>query len=716
MTIQLKHCSIILFFVVLCPFTCLKAQQVPNQIEFAGIQLQLNPAARQTVQNEVNLLLEDREAFRKKIKTADTFMPLITEILQKNELPLDFKYLALLDNTIPDSLVFWQMAENLALDLGLEINDAVDERQNLFTATEKISNFLKINHVVFQNWWLTLLSYQFKSSKPQEEFKKLFPNMTLSQLALQKEFRLDQNTHPQVLKLIAQAVAYSQAMSTSPQREIELVNYTEASDQSLEELAQSFSLSLQELKKYNTWLKAAKIPQDKKYDLIVPMPAASPSTEVRLLTAPGGEFEYFTKDESYVHIVESGETLYKISRQYQVPVQNLMKWNQLNQSSILKVGQKLYIAAETATKELENIPQAPTTENTQNIFTHKVQKGETLYRISRKYNVSLDNIRKWNGLQNDNLYVGQTIKIQAEQGPSNPTKPEINTPTEENTPSNPVPVKETPPTPPVNTPTPNTPGPRSIKPKLIPDALEIGGIRLNITREGKKALKKDVDLLIKSQTYFFSKLNRVDLYLPLVEEALRSQQVPDDFKYLPIQESALIAAAESSSKAVGYWQFKEESGVEVGLAINSRVDERMNIVASSLAACKYLNRSNLYFKNWIITLLSYNMGFSGAKFYIQKTYPGKDFKNLQEMDIDENTHWYIRKFLAHKIAFEQEIGLYPLPKKLSKYTEANDKTLKQIAEETHSSEEEMLPHNLWLKKNRIPDDKTYTVIVPLEKD
>ena len=152
--------------------------------------------------------------------------------------------------------------------------------------------------------------------------------------------------------------------------------------------------------------------------------------------------------------------------------------------------------------------------------------------------------------------------------------------------------------------------------------------------------------------------------MPLVEEVLRAENVPLDFKYLPIQESAMIAAARSRSNAVGYWQFKEASGKEVGLTINNRVDERMNIVASSQGAAKYLKRNNLYYNNWIIALLSYNMGFTGAKFYVNKNYPNQSIKNLRKDEHQMIKHTGTSgKFLAHKIAFEYEVGSGKTPQK-----------------------------------------------------
>ena len=723
-SIQTRLCCLLLF-VSFFQIARIQAQEVPEEIAFAGITLKLSPKAKNLIQNQVNLLLEDQATFTHKVKIADTFMPLITDILQKNELPLDFKFLALLDDTSPDSLVFWQMSKELGLDLGLQINDEVDERENIYTVSEKIANFLKINHVVLQNWWLTLLSYPLKSGDPVKQFQELFPGVDLNQLALRKEFTLDEKTHPQILKLIAQAVAYNDALSLNPQRDIELVSYPDASGLSLEEVAQNFSLPNKELKKYNSWLKTSKIPQDKKYDLLVPMPSASPTTEVKLLTSPSGEYTYTTANEANVHVVESGETLYRISRQYNVSVLELIQWNRLERNSVLHIGQKLYITGQnsqnpvpTPTPTPSSTPSSSSQTTSTTTINHYVKQGETLYRISRKYDVSVREIKNWNGLSDSNLSVGQVIKIKTKTASTTPNSPS-NTPTNNNNPNNnnsnsgavnPIPV----PTPSPNTSSGGNYSTRSIKTKLIPDVMYVGGIQLNITRKGRKAIQKDVNLLIKNQNYFFKKLYRVDLYMPLIEDILSTENVPMDFKYLPIQESALIAAATSRSQAVGYWQFKEASGKEVGLTINNRVDERMNIVASSQAACKYLKRNNLYYNNWIIALLSYNMGFTGAKFYVNKHYPNQSLNNIKTMHIDENTHWYIRKFLAHKIAFEQEIGLEHLPKQLSKYTRGRQKTLKQIAQETQSFENDLKPHNLWLKKNRIPDDKTYTVIVPLK--
>jgi LysM repeat protein len=98
------------------------------------------------------------------------------------------------------------------------------------------------------------------------------------------------------------------------------------------------------------------------------------------------------------HTVAGGETLYSISRLYNVSVEKLVSMNNIQKNEI-KVGQRLKVAEE------ENIEKEVKRKE------HKVLEGETLYSISRKYNVGIDDIKKWNNLTSNTLKVGQTLYI-----------------------------------------------------------------------------------------------------------------------------------------------------------------------------------------------------------------------------------------------------------------------------------------------------------------
>src|SRR5690606_22399323 len=122
----------------------------------------------------------------------------------------------------------------------------------------------------------------------------------------------------------------------------------------------------------------------------------------------------------------------------------------------------------------------------------------------------------------------------------------------------------------------------------VPSEMEFAGIRLDLTDAARREIQTHVDALYRSEKYFNVKLERVDLYFPIIERIFYEENLPIDFKYLVIQESALISDAVSSSNAVGFWQFKQASAEEVGLRIDGRVDERLNIVSSTRGAARYL--------------------------------------------------------------------------------------------------------------------------------
>jgi len=108
------------------------------------------------------------------------------------------------------------------------------------------------------------------------------------------------------------------------------------------------------------------------------------------------------------HEVQPKETLYGISQKYGVSIKDLMEWNNFDENSPLLVGQKLYL-------------QNPTTEQTENNLatenitskTHEVQPKETLYSISKKYNITVEQLQEWNNIEKpEDLKVGTKVFVE----------------------------------------------------------------------------------------------------------------------------------------------------------------------------------------------------------------------------------------------------------------------------------------------------------------
>lgn len=247
----------------------------------------------------------------------------------------------------------------------------------------------------------------------------------------------------------------------------------------------------------------------------------------------------------------------------------------------------------------------------------------------------------------------------------------------------------------------------------IPETVRLADMEL-VIREGAKApLQGYVSKLVANNRYFRQMVDRADAYLPIVERIFQEEGLPEDFKYLVIQESSLVSYLVSSSNAVGYWQFKKETALEMGLRVDDEVDERMNIVSSSHSAARYLMRHNNYMQNWAYSLLAYYAGLGGAKNLIDPQNIGS-----KKMDIDENTHWYLLKFIAHKIAFEPHLYRNTTTPNLRvlEYHDCENKTIDQLAMETNYPMDQLLFYNRWILKNYVPGDKDYTLILPLKPE
>src|SRR6056297_4226494 len=94
------------------------------------------------------------------------------------------------------------------------------------------------------------------------------------------------------------------------------------------------------------------------------------------------------------HTVQAGETLFSVARQYDLAVGDLRRWNDLD-SDNLSIGQVLRIAPPKA----------------ENQITHTVKAEETLFSISRQYDVTIAEIQQWNDLQTTNLTLGRELTI-----------------------------------------------------------------------------------------------------------------------------------------------------------------------------------------------------------------------------------------------------------------------------------------------------------------
>lgn len=245
----------------------------------------------------------------------------------------------------------------------------------------------------------------------------------------------------------------------------------------------------------------------------------------------------------------------------------------------------------------------------------------------------------------------------------------------------------------------------------VPEKIRIDNMVLHISKNISSTIQSEVDALHLNKKYFQIFIDRINIYFPIIERILEEEEMPNDLKFLALQESSLKSEAVSSSNAVGFWQFKKETGEEYDLVINDKIDERKNIVSSTRAASRYIKNSNFLFENWVFSILSYLEGLNGAKAIVDpKLYGAK------RMNIDENTHWYIIKFLAHKIAFDGYINSNEYNMNYSVFENNSFKSVKKLSNNLSVSSDDIFKLNTWIKSDKIPTDRVYSFIIPEKKE
>lgn len=130
-------------------------------------------------------------------------------------------------------------------------------------------------------------------------------------------------------------------------------------------------------------------------------------------------------------------------------------------------------------------------------------------------------------------------------------------------------------------------------------------------------------------------LGRSKLYFDLYEATLAKNDMPIELKYLSVIESGLRPQVKSPAGALGLWQFMYGTGKMYGLVENSYIDERMDPVKSTEAACKFLKKLYGIYGDWNLALAAYNAG------------PGNVNKAIRRSG-GKRTYWEVRPYLPRE--------------------------------------------------------------------
>ncbi|MDE7074047.1 MAG: lytic transglycosylase domain-containing protein [Odoribacter sp.] len=256
----------------------------------------------------------------------------------------------------------------------------------------------------------------------------------------------------------------------------------------------------------------------------------------------------------------------------------------------------------------------------------------------------------------------------------------------------------------------------------LPQKLTLAGETVPLHRwDVQEALRKELIVNTYLHSHTLQILKTAPRVFAVIEPILKENGIPDDFKYLAVIESRLDPLAVSPVGAVGTWQLMKGTAQELGLEVNSEVDERYHLEKATRAAAAYLKKAYEKFGSWTLAAAAYNAGQG----LITKQRNIQQQENYYDLLLGEETERYVFRILAlkqimtHPEKYNFQLPV-PYPQNQFERVEVKGKVKDwaAFAADYEISYKTLKRFNPWLRKNVLNNHrrKTYEVLIPLEKD
>ena len=215
------------------------------------------------------------------IKRSNRWFPLIEPILSENNIPDDFKYLALIESGFENVVSprgakgFWQFMEKTAREYGLEVNDAIDERYNVEKSTKAACKYLLDSYEKFKSWTLVAAAYNAGKRRIKESIEKQkednYYGLYLNEETTQYIFRI--LAIKTVIENPTQYGFYLREADLYPPIPVKEIKVTKTIPD-LYEFASEHNINYRTLKMFNPWLRTDKLPDKSGRTYFIKIPKA----------------------------------------------------------------------------------------------------------------------------------------------------------------------------------------------------------------------------------------------------------------------------------------------------------------------------------------------------------------------------------------------------------------------------------------------------------
>lgn len=403
----------------------------------------------QGLENIIKSFLKNRKrSFERLMAVSEFYFPLFEEAFDKHNVPLEIKYLAVVESALNPKAVsrvgatgLWQFMYQTGKQYGLKIDSYIDERSDPLKASEAAAQYMKNMYAIFGDWDLVLASYNsgpgnvakaIRRSGGQQNYwniRKNLPKETqgyvpaflatmyiyeyhkehgiVPEKAPIKHFATDtvmvkrQMSFKQISDLIDIPVAQLQILN--PSYKLNIVPSYKDQTHFLRLPQDKMAIFTSNESKIYAYVDKEANLREKPFQIVKPIVVQdSVNTSQRLAQA---KVRYYR--------VKRGDNLISIAKKYDVAVEDLKKWNNIN-GNWVAYGKNLKINATDVEQKTTAVAKANTIKDsikTSIASFYVVQKGDNLSAIAKKFNITVADIQEWNKLSSTNVSLGASLQV-----------------------------------------------------------------------------------------------------------------------------------------------------------------------------------------------------------------------------------------------------------------------------------------------------------------
>jgi membrane-bound lytic murein transglycosylase D len=330
----------------------LEAIRITEPLSFCNEPVPLaNSDVKERLEREMLVSLDNSDDVILWLKRANRFFPDIEKALKDQSMPDDLKYITIAESSLrplafsnKGAVGYWQFIEATGTKYGLAINSDIDERRNVYQATQAAIKYLQELYTLFGSWTLAAAAYNMGEDGLKAE-------ILVQKVNDYYKLYLNQETQRYVFRILAAKIIMSNpakfgyVLSKSDlylPRQFDTVEIKASQPVPLHVIAQAANTYFKVIKDLNPHIKLYHLPAGT-YPVNIPRGCAAgfPERYNQLVT------EWFALKKDSVYTVKKGDTLTGIASRFNVPFKALIIWNRITNGRKIAPDEKLYIFSDT---------------------------------------------------------------------------------------------------------------------------------------------------------------------------------------------------------------------------------------------------------------------------------------------------------------------------------------------------------------------------------